>query len=132
VDIRAVLFYGSYHPVDSNEIAFKTAAARALTQAFERAKTLLLEPIMIVEIVTPEDYVGEVITDLQARRAQITAMEVRHNAQVIQALIPLAETFGYATQLRSISQGRATYSLRFSHYDVVPGAIAEAILKGRR
>jgi elongation factor G len=118
--------------VDSNEIAFKTAAARALTQAFERAKTLLLEPIMIVEIVTPEDYVGEVITDLQARRAQITAMEVRHNAQVIQALIPLAETFGYATQLRSISQGRATYSLRFSHYDVVPGAIAEAILKGRR
>jgi elongation factor G len=81
VDIRAVLFYGSYHPVDSNEIAFKTAAARALTQAFERAKTLLLEPIMIVEIVTPEDYVGEVITDLQARRAQITAMEVRHNAQ---------------------------------------------------
>jgi elongation factor G len=120
VDIRAVLFYGSYHPVDSNEIAFKTAAARALTQAFERAKTLLLEPIMIVEIVTPEDYVGEVITDLQARRAQITAMEVRHNAQVIQALIPLAETFGYATQLRSISQGRATYSLRFSHYDVVP------------
>jgi elongation factor G len=132
VDIRAVLFYGSYHPVDSNEIAFKTAAARALTQAFERAKTLLLEPIMIVEIVTPEDYVGEVITDLQARRAQITAMEVRHNAQVIQALIPLAETFGYATQLRSISQGRATYSLRFSHYDVVPQAIAEAILKGRR
>jgi len=132
VDIRAVLFYGSYHPVDSNEIAFKTAAARALTQAFERAKALLLEPIMIAEIVTPDEYVGEIITDLQARRAQITAMEVRHNAQIIQALIPLAETFGYATQLRSISQGRATYSLRFSHYDVVPNTIAEEVLKGRR
>ncbi len=132
VDIRAVLFYGSYHPVDSNEIAFKTAAARALTQAFEKAKALLLEPIMVGEIVTPEDYVGEIITDLQARRAQITAMEVRHNTQIIHALIPLAETFGYATQLRSISQGRATYSLRFSHYDVVPNTLAEEVLKGRR
>lgn len=132
VDIRAVLFYGSYHPVDSNEIAFKTAAARALTQAFEKAKALLLEPIMIGEIVTPEDYVGEIVTDLQARRAQITAMEVRHNTQIIQVLIPLAETFGYATQLRSISQGRATYSLRFSHYDVVPNTLAEEVLKGRR
>lgn len=132
VDVRAVLFYGSYHPVDSNEIAFKTAAARALTQAFERAKALLLEPIMVGEIVTPEDYVGEIITDLQARRAQITAMEVRHNTQIIHVFIPLAETFGYATQLRSISQGRATYSLRFSHYDVVPNTIAEEVLKGRR
>jgi elongation factor G len=131
-DIRAVLFYGSYHPVDSNEIAFKTAAARALTQAFEKAKALLLEPIMIAEIVTPDDYVGEIVTDLQSRRAQITAMEVRHNAQIIRALIPLAETFGYATQLRSISQGRATYNLRFSHYDVVPNTIAEEVLKGRR
>ncbi len=132
VDIRAVLFYGSYHPVDSNEIAFKTAAARALTQAFERAKALLLEPIMVGEIVTPEDYVGEIITDLQARRAQITAMEVRHNTQIIHVLIPLVETFGYATQLRSISQGRATYNLRFSHYDVVPNTLAEEVLKGRR
>jgi elongation factor G len=132
VDIRAVLFYGSFHPVDSNEIAFKTAAARALTQAFEKAKALLLEPIMIAEIVTPDDYVGEIVTDLQSRRAQITAMEVRHNAQIIRALIPLAETFGYATQLRSISQGRATYNLRFSHYDVVPNTIAEEVLKGRR
>jgi elongation factor G len=131
-DIRAVLFYGSFHPVDSNEIAFKTAAARALTQAFEKAKALLLEPIMIAEIVTPNDYVGEIVTDLQSRRAQITAMEVRHNAQIIRALIPLAETFGYATQLRSISQGRATYNLRFSHYDVVPNTIAEEVLKGRR
>jgi elongation factor G len=132
VDIRAVLFYGSSHPVDSSEIAFKTAAARALTQAFEKAKTLLLEPIMMCEIVTPEEYVGEIITDIQARRAQITAMEVRHNTQIIHALIPLAETFGYATQLRSISQGRATYNLRFSHYDVVPNALKEEILKGRK
>ncbi|MCS7198240.1 MAG: elongation factor G [Candidatus Bipolaricaulota bacterium] len=132
VDIRAVLFYGSYHPVDSNEIAFKTAAARALTQAFERAKALLLEPIMAGEVVTPDEYVGEIITDLQARRAQITSMEVRHNTQIIHVLIPLAETFGYATQLRSISQGRATYNLRFSHYDVTPNSIAEEVLKGRR
>ncbi len=132
VDIRAVLFYGSSHPVDSSEIAFKTAAARALTQAFERAKTLLLEPIMMCEIVTPEEYVGEIITDVQSRRAQITTMEVRHNTQIIHALIPLAETFGYATQLRSISQGRATYNLRFSHYDVVPNTLKEEILKGRK
>ncbi|GBC76283.1 Elongation factor G [bacterium HR07] len=132
VDIRAVLYYGSSHPVDSSEIAFKTAAARALTQAFEKAKTLLLEPIMACEVVTPEEYVGEIITDIQARRAQITAMEVRHNTQIIHALIPLAETFGYATQLRSISQGRATYSLRFSHYDVVPNTLKEEILKGRK
>ncbi|MCX8103614.1 MAG: elongation factor G [Candidatus Bipolaricaulota bacterium] len=132
VDIRAVLFYGSSHPVDSSEIAFKTAAARALTQAFEKAKTLLLEPIMMCEIVTPEEYVGEIITDVQSRRAQITAMEVRHNTQIIHALIPLAQTFGYATQLRSISQGRATYNLRFSHYDVVPNNLTEEILKGRK
>jgi elongation factor G len=87
---------------------------------------------MMCEIVTPEEYVGEIITDIQARRAQITAMEVRHNTQIIHALIPLAETFGYATQLRSISQGRATYNLRFSHYDVVPNALKEEILKGRK
>ncbi len=132
VDLRAVLFYGSSHPVDSSEIAFKTAAARALTQAFEKATTQLLEPIMVCEIVTPEDYVGEIITDVQSRRAQITAMEVRHNTQIVRALIPLVETFGYATQLRSISQGRATYNLRFSHYDVVPSNIKEEILKGRK
>ncbi len=132
VDMRAVLFYGSSHPVDSSEIAFKTAAARALTQAFEKTTTHLLEPIMACEIVTPEDYVGEIITDVQSRRAQITAMEVRHNTQIIRALIPLVETFGYATQLRSISQGRATYNLRFSHYDVVPNTMKEEILKGRK
>jgi elongation factor G len=132
VDLRAVLFYGSSHPVDSSEIAFKTAAARALTQAFEKAKTQLLEPIMTCEIVTPEDYVGEIITDVQSRRAQITAMEVRHNTQIIRALIPLVETFGYATQLRSISQGRATYNLRFSYYEVVPNNLKEEILKGRQ
>lgn len=132
VDIRATLFYGSYHAVDSSEIAFKTAAARALTQAFEKAKTHLLEPIMTVEIVTPDEYVGEVITDLQSRRSQITSMEVRNNAQIIQALVPLAETFGYATQLRSISQGRASYHMRFSHYEIVPASIKEEVLKGRK
>ncbi|MCS6902661.1 MAG: elongation factor G [Candidatus Bipolaricaulota bacterium] len=131
VDIRATLFYGSYHAVDSSEIAFKTAAARALTQAFERAKTHLLEPIMTVEVVTPEEYVGEVITDLQSRRSQITSMEVRNNAQIIEALVPLAETFGYATQLRSISQGRASYHMQFSHYEIVPASIKEEVLKGR-
>jgi elongation factor G len=132
VDLRATLFYGSYHAVDSSEIAFKTAAARALTQAFEKAKTHLLEPIMACEIVTPEEYVGEVITDLQSRRSQITSMEVRQNAQIIQALVPLAETFGYATQLRSISQGRAAYHMQFSRYEIVPASIKEEILKGRK
>lgn len=132
VDLRTTLFYGSYHAVDSSEIAFKTAAARALTQAFAKAKTHLLEPIMACEVVTPEEYVGDVITDLQSRRSQITSMAVRNKAQIIQALVPLAETFGYATQLRSISQGRATYHMQFSHYEVVPASIKEEVLKGRQ
>jgi elongation factor G len=132
VDLRATLYYGSYHAVDSSEIAFKTAAAHALTRAFEKAPAHLLEPIMNCEIVTPEDYVGEIINDLQARRAHITAMEVHHHhTQIIRAQIPLAGTFGYATRLRSLSQGRATYHLQFSHYEIVPPSLKEEILKGR-
>ncbi|MBI1744359.1 elongation factor G [Candidatus Acetothermia bacterium] len=133
VDIRATLHYGSYHDVDSSEIAFKTAAAHALTQAFQQAKANLLEPIMTVEITTPEDYVGEIINDLQSRRAQVTAMEIHHhNTQIIKAQIPLASTFGYATRLRSLSQGRAAYHLQFSHYEVVPPSLKEEVLKGRK
>jgi elongation factor G len=133
VDLRATLHYGSYHDVDSSEIAFKTAAARSLTQAFHQAKANLLEPIMNCEITTPEDYVGEIINDLQSRRAQVTAMEVHHHhTQIVKAKIPLAGTFGYATRLRSLSQGRASYHLAFSHYEVVPPSLKEEVLKGRK
>ena len=131
VDLRARLYYGSYHPVDSSEIAFKTAAAHALRRAFQQVKAKLLEPIMEGEIVTPTDYVGEIVGDINGRRGEVKGFDVRGNTQIIQITIPLAETFGYTTVLRSITQGRATYSLRFAHYAPVPASIREAILKGR-
>ena len=130
-DIKATLHFGSYHPVDSSEIAFKTAAARALKQAFQRARAELLEPIMEGEIITPTDYVGEIVSDLHKRRAEIRGFDVQGNTQVIRVVIPLAETFGYATVLRSLSQGRATYQFKFSHYDVVPEHIKESVLEGK-
>ena len=130
-DIKATLHFGSYHPVDSSEIAFKTAAARALKQAFQRARAELLEPIMEGEIITPTDYVGEIVSDLHKRRAEIRGFDVQGNTQVIRVVIPLAETFGYATVLRSLSQGRATYQFKFSHYDVVPEHIKETVLEGK-
>ena len=130
-DIKATLHFGSFHPVDSSEIAFKTAAARALRQAFQRARAELLEPIMEGEIITPTDYVGEIVSDLHKRRAEIRGFDVQGNTQVIRVVIPLAETFGYATVLRSLSQGRATYQFKFSHYDVVPEHIKETVLEGK-
>jgi elongation factor G len=131
VDIRARLYYGSFHAVDSSEIAFKTAAAHALHAAFHKVRTKLLEPIMEGEIVTPTDYVGELVGDIHGRRGEVKGFDVVGNTQVIKITIPLAETFGYTTILRSITQGRATYSLRFSRYAEVPAQIREAVLKGR-
>jgi elongation factor G len=130
VDLKAILYYGSYHEVDSSEIAFKTAAARALRTAFQKARTELLEPIMEGEIITPTEYIGEIVSDLHTRRGEIRGFDVHGNTQIIRVLIPLAETFGYATVLRSLSQGRATYQFKFSHYEIAPARIKEAVLEG--
>jgi elongation factor G len=128
VDLRATLTDGSYHDVDSSEMAFKIAGSMALKKAAKRAKPVLLEPIMAVEVVTPDDYMGDVIGDLSSRRGKVEGMEQRGNAQVIRAHVPLAEMFGYATDLRSRTQGRATYTMQFDSYQQVPGSIAEEII----
>ena len=129
VDVRATLTGGSYHDVDSSEMAFKIAGSMALKKAARQAKAVLLEPIMAVEVVTPEDYMGDVIGDLSSRRGRVEGMEQRGNAQVIRSQVPLAEMFGYATDLRSRTQGRATYTMQFDSYQQVPESIAEEIVK---
>jgi elongation factor G len=127
IDFRASLIDGSYHEVDSSEMAFKIAGSLAFKDAAARAKPVLLEPVMRIEAVTPEVYMGDIIGDLNARRGQIEALEAQGDLRVIRALVPLAEMFGYATSLRSVSQGRATYSMEPSHYAEVPPGIAEKI-----
>ncbi len=129
VDVRATLTDGSYHEVDSSEIAFKIAGSMAFKAAVEQASPVLLEPMMKVEAVTPEQYMGDVIGDLNARRGRIMAMEQRGVLRIIQAEVPLSEMFGYATALRSNTQGRATYTMEFSHYEEVPKSIAETLVK---
>ncbi|MCX8033779.1 MAG: elongation factor G [Thermodesulfovibrio sp.] len=128
VDVKVTLFDGSYHEVDSSELAFKIAASMAFKDACKKADIVLLEPIMDVEVVTPEDYMGEVIGDLNSRRGRVQSMEKRGRAQVIRAMVPLAEMFGYATDLRSKTQGRGTYTMQFSHYDEVPKNLTEQII----
>jgi elongation factor G len=128
IDFRATLIDGSYHEVDSSEMAFKIAGSLAFKEAANRAKPVLLEPMMKVEIVTPESYMGDVIGDLNARRGHIEGMESEGALRVIRAIVPLAEMFGYATSLRSVSQGRATYSMEPSHYEDVPASIAEKVM----
>jgi len=128
VDVRATLVDGSYHEVDSSEMAFKVAGQIVLREAVKRAKPALLEPMMQIEIVTPEDYMGDVIGDLTARRGKIERMEQRGANHAIRALVPLAEMFGYATDLRSKTQGRATYTMQFHSYQEVPKSIAEEIV----
>ncbi len=128
VDIKCTVFDGSYHEVDSSEIAFKMASILAFREACNKAHPVLLEPIMKVEVVTPEDYMGSVIGDLNARRGQIDRMSDRGRLKVIDARVPLAEMFGYATQLRSISQGRSNYTMEFLHYREVPRNVAEIII----
>ncbi len=128
VDIKVRLFDGSFHPVDSSELAFKIAGSIAFQEAVKQANPVLLEPIMEVEVITPEEYMGEVIGDLNARRGKIEKIEPRGNAQVIVAKVPLSEMFGYVTRLRSITQGRAVYTMKFSHYEEVPAEVAKAIL----
>ncbi|MBI2483999.1 elongation factor G, partial [Candidatus Uhrbacteria bacterium] len=129
IDVKATVFDGSYHEVDSSEIAFKLAGSFAFQEACKRAHLVLLEPVMKVEVVTPEQFMGEVIGDINSKRGQIQEMTDRAGVKVVDAFIPLAEMFGYATQLRSMSQGRASYSMEFAHYAEVPRAIVESLTK---
>jgi elongation factor G len=133
VDIKARLIDGSFHEVDSSEMAFKIAGSLALKEAVRRGRSVILEPIMEVEVTTPDDFMGDVIGDLNARRGQIQGMEMRAGAQVVKAFVPLAAMFGYATDLRSATQGRATYSMQFDHYAPLPAGLAqEMVAKARR
>ncbi len=131
VDVKVQLVDGSYHDVDSSEMAFKIAGSMAFKEAAKRAKPVLLEPVMAVEVVTPEDYMGDVIGNINSRRGQIEGMDPRGNAQVIRARVPLAEMFGYATDVRTMSQGRATYTMQFLHYAEVPNSIAEKLTEAQ-
>ncbi|WP_038038870.1 elongation factor G [Thermorudis peleae] len=128
IDIKAVLVDGSYHEVDSSEMAFKIAAAMALREGVRRGNPVILEPIMRVEVVTPDEFTGDVIGDLNARRGRIEGMEMRAGSQVIRALVPLATMFGYATDLRSMTQGRATYTMQFDHYAPLPENLAAELI----
>src|SRR6266487_1936465 len=123
VDVKATVIYGSYHEVDSSEIAFKIAGSMAFKEAMAKDNPVILEPIMSLEVVTPEEFMGDVISDINRRRGRIVGQEPRGNTQVIAAVVPLAEMFGYATDIRSRSQGRATFTMQFSHYEPVPKGI---------
>jgi len=131
VDVRATLIDGKYHDTDSSEVAFKIAGSLALKEAAKRAKPVLLEPIMAVEVVTPEEFIGTVIGDLSSRRGRVEGQEPRGNAVAVKASVPLASMFGYATDLRSSTQGRATYTMQFDRYEEVPSNIAEEIVEHR-
>ena len=128
VDVKATLYDGSYHDVDSNEMAFKIAGSMAFKEAARKASPVLLEPVMSVEVVVPEEYMGTIIGDLSSRRGRIEGIEHRAGSQVIKAMVPLAEMFGYATNMRSSTQGRATFSMHFSRYEEAPRAVAEEIV----
>jgi len=127
VDIKVRLFDGSYHDVDSDEISFKVAGSMGFQNAAKKAKPVILEPIVSVEVISPEEYLGDVMGDLNSRRGRIEGFTSRKDDQVIKAKVPLAEMFGYATILRSMTQGRAIYTMQFSHYADVPKSIAEEI-----
>jgi elongation factor G len=129
VGVKAKLVFGSYHDVDSSEMAFKLAASMAFKQGFAKAKPVLLEPIMKVEIVSPEDYLGDVMGDVSRRRGVLQGQDDSPSGKIINAMIPLGEMFGYATSLRSMSQGRATFSMEFDHYEEAPNNIAETVIK---
>ena len=129
INVRATLYDGSYHDVDSNEMAFRIAGSMALREAANRANPVLLEPVMSVEVVTPEEYMGDVVGDLNRRRGLIDGMDENPAGKIIRSSVPLGEMFGYSTDLRSATQGRATYTMEFSRYEEVPNNIAEGIKK---
>jgi elongation factor G len=132
VDIKATLYDGSFHEVDSSEMAFKIAASMALKDGVRKGRPQLLEPIMRVEVTMPEEYLGTVLGDLNARRGRVEGMEALGNTQVVRAFVPLSNMFGYATDLRSSTQGRATYSMEFDHYEALPASLAEEIIAKNR
>jgi len=128
VDVKAILYDGSYHDVDSNEMAFKIAGSMAFKEAARKASPVLLEPVMAVEVVTPEDYAGVIMGDLSSRRDGLRAWSIALASQVIKAIVPLAEMFGYATHMRSSTQGRAEYSMHFARYEEAPRSVSEEII----
>ena len=131
VDVRVELYDGSYHEVDSSEMAFKIAGSMAFKEAMRKADPVILEPIMKVAVIVPVDYMGDVMGDLNGRRGQIQGMEERNGVQQINAFVPLSQMFGYATDLRSKTQGRGQYVMEPSHYTEVPKSIAESIMSAR-
>jgi elongation factor G len=131
VDMKVTMTGGSYHDVDSSEMAFKIAGSMAIKEAIQKGAPAILEPIMRVEVVTPEDYMGSIIGDLNGRRGQIQGMDERGNARIVKAHVPLSEMFGYATDMRSMTQGRASYSMFFDHYSEVPKNIMTDLMKNK-
>ena len=129
IGVKATLFDGSYHEVDSSEMAFKIAGSMAMKEGALKARPVLLEPIMSVEVVTPEDYMGDVVGDLNRRRGIILGMDENPAGKIVRADVPLAEMFGYSTDLRSATQGRANYTMEFEKYAEVPDSIAESVIK---
>ena len=127
IDFKATLNDGAYHDVDSSVLAFEIAARAAFREGIAKANPVLLEPIMKVEVLTPEKYMGDVIGDLNSRRGQVQEMNTRGNANVVNAMVPLANMFGYVNNLRSLTQGRANYSMQFDHYEQVPSNVAEEV-----
>jgi elongation factor G len=127
-DVKVTLYDGSFHEVDSSEIAFKIAGSMALKEAARKAKPVLLEPIMSVEVVVPEEYMGDVIGDINSRRGRIEGMELRGTTQIIKSLVPLSEMFGYATDIRSRTQGRGSFTMHFGKYEEIPAALGEEIV----
>ena len=132
INFKIKLYDGSYHEVDSSEMAFKIAGSMAFKNAMAKANPVLLEPMMKVEVVVPEEYMGDVIGDINSRRGRIEGMEARNGAQVIRAFVALSEMFGYATALRSRTQGRGNYSMEFDHYEEVPKSIQEKVVGERK
>jgi elongation factor G len=130
-DVEVTLYDGSYHDVDSNEMAFKLAASMGFKEGCRKASPAILEPLMKVEVEVPEDYMGDVIGDLNRRRGQVNNMGDRSGNKIVDAFVPLSEMFGYSTDLRSATQGRATYSMEFDHYEEVPKNVSEEIIKKR-
>jgi len=128
VDIRAILLGGAFREEESSELAFKMAASQALREGVRQAGPVLLEPVMKIEVTMPEEYLGEVLNDLNARRAEIQGFEARDGTQIVRAQVPLATMFGYATGLRSLTQGRASYAMEFSHYRQLPPEVAREII----
>ena len=129
VDIKATLYDGSYHEVDSSEMSFKICAIQAFKEGMQKAKPVLLEPIMAVEIVSPDEYTGNIIGDINKKRGRVENQEDKKGIKTIDAKVPLANMFGYATQLRSLSQGRANYTMQFDHYEEAPRNVADEIIK---